>query len=87
MICPVCNGLASLGARCPHCKERMIDGGRLGDYYGDYSPYREIDDLKATNGYPDLRNGECWHLAFCPRCRRDIPWPVAETAGPAPTGP
>jgi hypothetical protein len=49
----------------------MMDGGRLGDYYDDYSPYREIDDLKMSNGYQDVSTHHCIHLIYCPHCNWD----------------
>ncbi|WP_421617498.1 hypothetical protein ACAF76_003790 [Brevibacillus sp. TJ4] len=70
-ICPVCNGFSSLRAACTTCSGPLEDGGRLYDYYGDYSPYREIDDAKLTNGYPDLRLHQCLHLCWCPACESE----------------
>jgi hypothetical protein len=77
-LCPVCNGLSSLEARCPHCGESLKDGGRADEYDGPYAPYREIDDLKRTNGYTDLANHTCVHLGQCDRCGHSAMFPVQE---------
>lgn len=71
VICPVCNCFWSLHAVCPLCGEYLEDAGRLADYFGDYSPYREIDDAKRTNGLPDLVQQLCVHVAWCPNCRQE----------------
>lgn len=71
--CPVCNGLREEDAACRYCGSKMEDTGRLENLFDDYSPYREIDHLRMTNGYLDLQQGECMHLFFCNRCnRRDV---------------
>lgn len=67
-LCPICNGLTSLQASCEHCGSPIEDNGRLNDLYGPYSPYREIDHLKLTNGYSDLAHQQCIHVAYCPNC-------------------
>lgn len=68
-LCPICNGLARLAAECQKCGGQLVDEGRLYDYYGDYSPYREIDDAKMDNGLPDRLNHLCIHAGWCPVCR------------------
>lgn len=80
-LCPVCNGMAALAAACPACGHRLDDAGRLYDYYGDYSPYRPIDDAKLTNGIPDLARHLCIHVGWCPACRREYPLWVQEWMG------
>lgn len=70
-ICPVCNGFSRLDASCPACGHALDDSGRLYDYYGDYSPYRPIDDAKLSNGLSDLRLHLCMHVAWCPVCRKE----------------
>jgi hypothetical protein len=67
-VCPICNGFATYEKICPKCSQSMTDGGRLADYYLDYSPYREIDHIKMSNGYNDVQNHECTHLTYCPSC-------------------
>ncbi|QRG66828.1 hypothetical protein [Brevibacillus choshinensis] len=67
-LCPVCNGLTSLEQACAHCKNRLEDAGRLYDRYGSYSPYREIDDAKMDNGYPDRQQHQCLHTGWCAQC-------------------
>ncbi|MGE6260435.1 hypothetical protein ACQKCU_21550 [Heyndrickxia sporothermodurans] len=58
---------------CPSCNGTMTDLGRIYDYYGDYSPYMDIDLMKLVDGDPNssLKN-ECVHLFQCSRCRADI---------------
>lgn len=70
-LCPVCNGLAPLAQACQRCGTLLSDAGRLYDYYGDYSPYREIDDAKLDNGYPDRRNHQCLHTGWCNSCQTE----------------
>lgn len=70
-ICPYCNALATFQAACSQCGQNLTDTGRLADYYGDYSPYREIDDSKLTNGYNDLANALCIHVGWCEHCHRE----------------
>ncbi|MGD8192102.1 hypothetical protein ACQCN2_19200 [Brevibacillus ginsengisoli] len=69
-ICMVCNGLTRMQAPCPTCNHLLDDSGRLADYFGDYSPYMEIDDSKLSNGYPDLLQHLCLHVTWCPVCRQ-----------------
>ncbi|UFJ39660.1 hypothetical protein LOK74_16580 [Brevibacillus humidisoli] len=71
LMCPVCNSFMPLYAGCPRCSQPMQDAGRLADYFGDYSPYRPIDDSKRTNGLPDLAHHVCVHIAWCPNCREE----------------
>jgi hypothetical protein len=70
-LCPICNGLSRLAAVCPTCGGALADAGRLYDYYGDYSPYREIDDAKRDNGFPDRMNHVCIHVGWCSACRSE----------------
>lgn len=67
-ICPVCNGLEQLVSVCPQCGGTTEDQGKESDYYGPYSPYRPIDDMKLTNGYYDLAQHQCMHAVYCPAC-------------------
>jgi hypothetical protein len=67
-ICEVCNGMAPLTGICPECNHPLEDQGKLSDFYGPYSPYRPADDLKITNGYLDVKQHRCIHLANCPDC-------------------
>lgn len=68
MLCPVCNGMEPLAAACPRCGSAMADAGRLTDAFGPYAPYHPVDDLKMTDGLPDLQSGLCYHVAECGRC-------------------
>ncbi|MDQ0340332.1 uncharacterized protein YbaR (Trm112 family) [Caldalkalibacillus uzonensis] len=71
-ICPVCNGLESLTYTCPQCANPVDDLGKLSDYDEPYSPYREINDMKLSNGYPDLVQHQCIHLLHCPNCKQEM---------------
>ncbi|WP_248930431.1 hypothetical protein [Paenibacillus hamazuiensis] len=77
-VCPVCNGLEALQPICPDCGQAAADQGKLSDFYGPYSPYRPIDDLKMTNGYDDLRRHVCMHSVYCSRCGRSFELAVGE---------
>jgi len=77
-ICPVCNGLLALNAACPHCSGPMRDGGRVEDYYGPYSPYRPIDDMKMAAGFADAAHDSCVHYLFCPSCGTGLSQDVQE---------
>lgn len=77
-ICSVCNGMESLVNNCPECNHLAQDQGKLSDYYGPYSPYRPIDELKATNGSEDLIQHSCIHLAFCSNCIYSFPVSIQE---------
>lgn len=76
--CPVCNGLREAERLCPACGDKMEDTGRLEDTFDDYSPYREIDDVRMTNGYSDLEQNVCMHLFVCTRCGREAVHSVEE---------
>jgi len=80
-ICPVCNGLGLFQAVCPACRTEAEDLGRLGDYYGPYSPYRPIDDIRMTNGFSDVRDRLCLHNAYCGRCNSTFIVQVTEIEG------
>lgn len=67
-ICPVCNGFLLLAKRCPSCHKRMEDSGKLENFYGPYSPYVEISQLRLINGYPDIAREQCIHLLTCSHC-------------------
>lgn len=71
-VCPVCNGLSALHTMCPNCHHPLDDYGRADDLWGPYSPYREIDDLKMSNGFEDEKNHQCVHLTNCPVCGKDF---------------
>ncbi len=77
-MCSVCNGMASFVSNCPECNYIAQDLGKLSDYYGPYSPYRPIDELKATNGFKDLIQHTCIHLGYCSNCIYTFPVPIQE---------
>ncbi|GGE06871.1 hypothetical protein GCM10011571_05020 [Marinithermofilum abyssi] len=67
--CPVCNGLSDLYVYCARCGQPLEDIGRLLDLFGDYSPYRPINDLKKTDGIEDdLAYNQCPHSLYCWQC-------------------
>jgi hypothetical protein len=70
--CPVCNGLHRLSAECSVCHANALDFGRFNDYLGPYSPYRAIEDISMTNGYPDVAEHSCMHLVSCPVCNHSF---------------
>lgn len=68
-FCTVCNGMEALSSVCPHCGSGSAsDYGRVNDYYGPYAPYRPIEDISMTNGYPDAARHECMHILYCEAC-------------------
>jgi hypothetical protein len=68
-ICPLCNGFTASTTNCSSCHGIMEDKGRIIDYFDDYSPYMEIEDMKKLDGYGQTFQGhECAHLLFCPLC-------------------
>ncbi|NBI28868.1 hypothetical protein [Chengkuizengella marina] len=78
-FCSVCNGFSKLNVNCPKCNHEAKDCGRLGDFMGPYSAYLAIDELKNTNGYPDLINHQCVHLAYCESCHLEFHKMISET--------
>jgi hypothetical protein len=77
-LCPVCNGLAVIKYECSMCGQKMEDHGRFDSFLLDYSPYREIDDMKKTNNFIDLAAHQCVHVVYCPNCDIDQNVSVSE---------
>lgn len=69
--CPICNGYYPLQQKCSRCDSSVVDEGRLDQLYGPYSPYREIDHIKLTNGYMDASQHLCIHVVHCPNCTHE----------------
>lgn len=67
-ICPLCNGLKEYEIRCSKCHGKMIDKGRIADYYDNYSSYLEMSITELLDGVP---NDKCVHLFVCPYCNND----------------
>lgn len=65
-ICPICNALQAITARCQRCGGDLVDAGRLEDFRGPYSPYMDVDLLQ--NFTPDT---QCVHLLTCRNCGYD----------------
>lgn len=80
--CPVCNGLKAAIAPCPTCERPMTDAGKLQDYFANYSPYRESDDLRLTNRYVDLETSHCMHVFYCKACGKEETLGIQETQMP-----
>ncbi len=68
LLCPLCNGMKQLDIKCLQCHTEVTDCGRYDEYLGPYSPYRQIDDMKLTNGFNDLKNHQCIHVGYCAHC-------------------
>lgn len=66
--CPICNGLSSFDLSCPACGQSLTDNGRYMDFFGDYSPYRPIEDAKLTDGLVDAATHQCPHYTTCTVC-------------------
>ncbi|MBP1155012.1 hypothetical protein ACVLD2_001085 [Paenibacillus sp. PvR052] len=80
--CAVCNGMEPLEYPCPVCGHPASDEGKLSDFYGPYSPYRPIDDLKMINGYDeDMKLHLCIHSVYCTECCKSSTYPVEEKNG------
>ncbi len=67
-VCPLCNGLKKLDKFCIICGAPMKDGGKIADYYDEYSPYLPIEITARIDGVPE---NQCVHLLFCERCGWD----------------
>lgn len=66
MLCPLCNGLQELDARCPLCRSELEDGGRPSDWSGPYAPY--MPDAEPLGSAPSSSAAACTHLAYCAGC-------------------
>jgi hypothetical protein len=78
-MCPVCNGLHRIENLCSNCQRLLDDVGKIESFYDPYSPYRQWDELKTTNGFPDLANHECMHVLVCPDCGLEQVVAIKET--------
>ncbi|MBD8067745.1 hypothetical protein [Bacillus sp. PS06] len=68
-ICPLCNGFETAHFNCSSCGQLMNDGGRVIDYFDDYSAYMEIDGMKQIDGLKQtLSEHKCAHLFYCNNC-------------------
>ncbi len=77
-LCPVCNGFAELQASCRSCGSRLLDAGRLADFFGAYSPYEPIDESKLSNGFLDLAERICLHVGWCQACNSEQLYGIGE---------
>ncbi|WP_078550751.1 hypothetical protein [Litchfieldia alkalitelluris] len=70
-MCPLCNGFETAHYNCESCGSELNDGGRMIDYFDDYSAYMEIDGMKQIDGYKKtLSEHLCAHLFYCDNCSR-----------------
>lgn len=60
--------MKQLDIKCPLCNKNATDCGRYDEYLGPYAPYRQIDDLRLTNDFNDLKNHQCIHVGYCAQC-------------------
>lgn len=67
-VCPLCNALINPEIQCKRCNGIMTDGGRIADYFDDYSSYLEMSITELIDGAP---NDQCVHLFYCPNCNYD----------------
>lgn len=67
-LCPLCNGMVEIQNICSKCGSIMKDGGRVQDFYDDYSPYLSYGITDIMDGEPD---GICQHIFKCPVCGND----------------
>lgn len=74
-ICPLCNAMASIAAKCPVCGRPLSDGGALENYFGPYSPYMDVRSLQGGEA-----DSQCVHLLCCPECGHDerVAWALVE---------
>lgn len=78
-VCPVCNGFQQLNLSCPACNETIEDKGRIMDFFDDYSPYMQIDQMKLEDGYPDdFAKQLCPHFLKCTHCGFEITFFIKE---------
>ncbi|WP_227937882.1 hypothetical protein [Alkalihalobacillus deserti] len=78
-MCPICNGMNSLGLTCDTCQQELIDYGKVMDYYGDYEAYMPIDLNKYSNGIlNDLKDELCPHYIICNKCGNTTVYLVKE---------
>lgn len=78
-VCPLCNGIDIVRAACDRCGIQLEDKGRIIDYFDDYSPYLEMEDMKKIDGIPnDYKKQKCPHLLLCPQCESESIFLVRE---------
>jgi hypothetical protein len=65
-VCPICNALTTITAKCPQCGWQLADGGALKNFFGPYSPYIDAASL------PEDTDTQCVHLLYCPECGYDV---------------
>jgi hypothetical protein len=57
-ICPVCNNIFQEIFPCSHCNGKMLDQGRISDYYDNYSADMPIENEDIY----------CTHIYVCENC-------------------
>jgi hypothetical protein len=67
--CALCNGIVSYKGMCAKCGDTTLDQGRYHDYYDEYSPYMDIQEIQLADGIPNSScTDTCLHLFTCKRC-------------------
>jgi hypothetical protein len=80
-MCPLCNHFQSIEVKCPECGKEIADQGKVSDFFDDYSPYMETDELKLEDGYPnDFKNKQCPHYFYCDFCKQEVLYFIGEWA-------
>lgn len=68
-LCPLCNGFTNeTHIPCPNCSADLKNVGPVSDLLAPYSPYRELEDMKLTDGWMDQQTHTCPHQLYCPTC-------------------
>jgi Zn finger protein HypA/HybF involved in hydrogenase expression len=67
-LCPLCNGLIEYNVSCSRCSSSMKNGGRIQDFYDNYSPYLSYELTDIMDGEP---SNVCQHIFTCPVCGSD----------------
>lgn len=78
-MCPICNNFQTINVRCPECGRAVQDQGRVSDFFDDYSPYMEVDELKLEDGYPEnFTESQCPHVFYCDACHQEVLFFIGE---------
>ncbi|BBH21654.1 hypothetical protein Back11_29990 [Paenibacillus baekrokdamisoli] len=73
MLCPICNGLEQLAAKCPSCLKLTNDYGQIADFTAPYAPYQQDSDTSySMETMISNLDGErsCKHVLYCPNCEK-----------------
>ncbi|MDQ0214735.1 putative RNA-binding Zn-ribbon protein involved in translation (DUF1610 family) [Oikeobacillus pervagus] len=79
-ICLLCNGLNDIHIECHQCNEKMIDRGKIFDYFDDYNAYMDFRQMLLVDGDPEsTRKNQCQHVFYCPMCEETQVYKVSMT--------